>query len=141
MKTYLKYNIKTLHLKDKNYPKELANITKPPQVINYRGNINLKLFKKTIAVVGSRMMTNYGKQVVDQFVSAFVDQGITVISGFMYGVDTEVHKKTIEYGGKVISVFGNGLDYVYPSENDRLYGDILEAGGLVLSEYDKDFKP
>lgn len=107
----------------------------------YRGNWDEKLFKNSIAIVGSRQMTKYGQFVIDKFVSDFVINGITTISGFMYGVDTEVAKKTVEYGGKHIAVFGCGLDTIYPAENEKLYGDILESGGLVISEYEPNAKP
>jgi len=107
----------------------------------YRGSWEEKLFKNSIAIVGSRQMTRYGREVVDKFVSDFVISGVTTISGFMYGVDTDVAKKTVEYGGKHIAVFGCGLDTVYPAENEKLYGDILESGGLVVSEYEPNAKP
>lgn len=107
----------------------------------YRGNWDEKLFKNSIAIVGSRQMTKYGQFVIDKFVSDFVINGVTTISGFMYGVDTEVAKKTVEYGGRHIAVFGCGLDVVYPSENEKLYSDILEIGGLVISEYEPNAKP
>lgn len=107
----------------------------------YRGNWDEKLFKNSIAIVGSRQMTKYGQFVIDKFVSDFVINGITTISGFMYGVDTEVAMKTVEYGGKNIAVFGCGLDTIYPAENEKLYSDILESGGLVVSEYEPNAKP
>jgi DNA processing protein len=141
MGTYLDYTIEKVSLGDKNYPNLLAEIKKPPKQIYHRGSYEKEIFKRTIAIVGTRMITSYGKQVIDQFVAAFVQSNITIISGFMYGVDTEVHKKTIEYGGRTISVFGNGLDVVYPPENDKLYLNILENDGLILSEYEKDIKP
>lgn len=86
-------------------------------------------------------MTRYGKEVVDRFVADFAVNGVTTISGFMYGVDTEVHQKTVEYGGRTIAVFGCGLDVVYPPENEKLYQEILETGGLVISEYEPKAKP
>lgn len=141
MKTYLDYTIEKVSFGGKNYPKRLAKISKFPRQIYHRGELNSNVLSKTIAVVGTRQVTSYGKIVVDQFVSAFVANGITTISGFMYGVDTEVHKKTIDYGGRTVAVFGNGLDIVYPPENDKLYLKILENGGLVFSEYEKDVKP
>lgn len=107
----------------------------------YRGNWDEKIFKKSIAIVGSRRMTRYGTETIDKFVSEFVANGVTTISGFMYGVDTVVAQKTVDYGGKTIAVFGCGLDYVYPPENEKLYGQILETGGLVISEYEKNAKP
>jgi DNA processing protein len=59
----------------------------------------------------------------------------------MYGVDTEAANKTVEYGGRHIAVFGCGLDHIYPAENEKLYFQILESGGLVISEYEPDAKP
>lgn len=100
-----------------------------------------KVFKKSIAIVGSRRMTRYGKDVVDKFVSGFTANGITTISGFMYGVDTEVHQKTVDYGGRTVAVFGCGLDVIYPPENEKLYAQILENNGLVISEYEPSAKP
>lgn len=116
-------------------------IGKEDRRLFYRGNFNKDLLKKSIAIVGSRRMTRYGREVVDKFVSAFVTEGITTISGFMYGVDTEVHQKTIDYGGLTIAVFGCGLNIIYPPENKKLYEDIIESGGSVVSEYDDDAKP
>lgn len=86
-------------------------------------------------------MTRYGKGVVDKFVSAFVAEGITTISGFMYGIDTQVHQKTVDYGGKTIAVFGCGLNVIYPLENEKLYQEIIDGGGSIVSEYDDDAKP
>lgn len=86
-------------------------------------------------------MTRYGKEAVDKFVSAFVAEGVTTISGFMYGVDTEVHQKTVDYGGRTVAVFGCGLDVIYPPENEKLYSQILENKGLVISEYEPFAKP
>ena len=111
------------------------------KTLHFRGVDPHKINKKSIAIVGSRRMTRYGKEVVDRFVSEFVANGVTTISGFMYGVDTEVHQKTIDYGGKTIAVFGCGLNVIYPPENKKLYDQIIESGGSVVSEYEDDAKP
>lgn len=107
----------------------------------YRGIWDEKLFKKSIAIVGSRQMTRYGGGVVDKFVADFVANKITTISGFMYGVDTVVAQKTVEYEGHHIAVLGCGLDVIYPSENEKLYIQILESGGLMISEYESTAQP
>lgn len=107
----------------------------------YRGRRDGKIFERSIAIVGSRRMTRYGKEVVDKFVADFVANGVTTISGFMYGIDTEVAQKTVEYGGRHVAVFGCGLDVIYPPENEKLYAQILENKGLVVSEYEPDAKP
>lgn len=116
-------------------------IGKATKNIYYRGIWDKNIFEKSIAIVGSRSMTRYGKEAVDKFVSEFVANGVTTISGFMYGVDTEVHQKTVDYGGRTIAVFGCGLDVIYPSENEKLYSQILENKGLVISEYEPSAKP
>lgn len=111
------------------------------KTLHFRGVDLYAINNNSIAIVGSRQMTRYGREIVDKFVSDFVLNGITTISGFMYGVDTEVHQKTIEYGGKTIAVFGCGLDHIYPPENKKLYDKILESGGSVVSEYEDSAKP
>lgn len=111
------------------------------KTLHFRGVDPYSINKKSIAIVGSRQMTRYGREVVDKFVCDFVANGITTISGFMYGVDTEVHQKTVDYGGKTIAVFGCGLDVIYPSENKKLYEQIIKSGGSVVSEYEDSAKP
>lgn len=111
------------------------------KTLHFRGVDPLTINKKSIAIVGSRQMTRYGREVVDKFVSDLVINKVTTISGFMYGVDTEVAKKTIEYGGKHIAVFGCGLNVIYPHENTKLYDQIIKGGGSIVSEYDDDAKP
>ena len=111
------------------------------KTLHFRGVDPVTINKKSIAIVGSRRMTRYGREVVDRFVTDFVGNGITTISGFMYGVDTEVHQKTVDYGGKTVAVFGCGLDVIYPAENEKLYREIIESGGSVVSEYEDSAKP
>lgn len=111
------------------------------KILHFRGVDPYKINRKSIAIVGSRRMTRYGREAVDKFVSEFVINGVTTISGFMYGVDTEVHQKTIDYGGKTIAVFGCGLDVIYPPENKELYNKIIKNGGSIVSEYDDKAKP
>ena len=106
----------------------------------YRGEWDELLFKKTLVVVGSRRMTRYGREVVAKFMPDFVANKLTIISGFMYGVDTEAHRQCIEMGGKTIAVLGSGLNYLTTIDNDDLYTKILESGGLVISEYEPEFK-
>jgi DNA processing protein len=135
------YPIKETKNGDKNYPEILAKIDKAPKKLYYRGSLTNSLFKKSLAVVGSRKMTRYGMEVIDKLVSGLVGQKVTIISGFMYGVDTLAHKKCLEYGGTTVAVFGSGLDICYPPENKKLYDEILANGGAVLSEYRPDMKP
>lgn len=109
--------------------------------LNYRGVWNEKLFEKTLAIVGSRRMTRYAESVIDKIMPELVANNVTIISGFMYGVDTYAHKTCLELGGKTIAVLGGGLNYLYPPENEKLYGEIIEKGGLIISEFPNDFVP
>lgn len=131
--------IQTVSLKDKSYPKILTKITKPPRKLHYRGSLKSELFRKSLAVVGSRAMTRYGQEVLERFVPELASGGVTIISGFMYGVDTQAHKLTVEAGGTTVAVFGCGINICYPAENGSLYTKILEKGA-VLSEYAPDQK-
>ena len=135
------YEIKKLTLSDSNFPAGLKKIKSAPKQIYFRGNLDGVALSKSIAVVGSRQITSYGREVIDKFVSSFVLNKVTTISGFMYGVDTQVHKKTVEYGGQTIAIFGCGLNICYPTENNDLYSEIVKTGGAVISEYPPDSKP
>lgn len=139
MKRWREWEIKTLR-KDM-FPSGLAIVHDKPKCIYYRGNWDSQLFENTITMVGSRKMTRYGESIIERMVQDVVAKGITIVSGFMYGVDTECHKKCLEYGGKTIAVVGGGLNILAPSSNDGLYSEILNEGGLVLSEYEPEFHP
>lgn len=140
MKTWRDYPIQTIADLDKSWPKSLSTINKPVKKLFYRGEWDKNIFNKSLAIVGSRKSTRYGAEVVDKFMPVLVSNKITIISGFMYGVDTLAHKKCLELGGKTVAVLGSGLDVCYPSENDKLYTEILESGGLVISEFEPKFQ-
>jgi DNA processing protein len=135
------YKIEKAIKGNKNYPKNLLSLAQPPGQLYYRGELGSEPAHKSIAVVGSRRMTRYGASVIDKFVAHFVANGVSTVSGYMYGVDTELHTRTVEYGGKTIAVMGGGINQPYPPENDKLYTKILHYGGAVLSEYDPEGKP
>lgn len=138
MLDWKKWEIKTI--KKKDFPKQLGKIKNCPEKLFYRGNWDNKVFDRSIAVVGSRRMTRYGREVIHKFVPDLVANKYCLISGFMYGVDSEVHRLCLEYGGITAAVFGFGLDYLSPPENDELYSRILKNGGVVISEYEKSQK-
>ncbi len=123
------------------YPVSLKRIPDPPEVLYYQGEWNPELFEKTISVVGSRKMTRYGETMTDRLVSAIAREGITVVSGFMYGVDAAAHNAAVEAPGKTIAVMPCGIERIHPSYQEDLYGKILSSGGMVLSEYPGDMPP
>lgn len=129
-----KRNIGIITILDEDYPKSLKNIYDPPFVLYYQGNKNLLQRKYRLAVVGTRKVTTYGKNILLNFVPAFVKNNILIISGLARGVDSMAHRLCLENNGETIAVVANGLDICYPPENLSLEQNIIERG-LVLSEY------
>lgn len=115
-------------------PSKLEAVTPPVKGLWWRGDKKLADSKKIVAIVGSRKMTQYGKRTLSEIVPMLVEQGYVTISGFMYGIDIEMHRLTIENGGKTIGVFGWGIDAPIIPENQYLYEKVLENDGLFLSE-------
>jgi DNA processing protein len=128
--------------KDKEYPKLLKKIGKDaPKKLYYKGIWNKEIFENCLAVVGSRQMTIYGKQVVDKIVFELAAAGLTIVSGFMYGIDATSHKVAVRTGGKTIAVMPCGIDLVHPEYQQDLYNEILENKGLIVSEYEGKTEP
>ncbi len=106
----------------------------------YRGTWKKSLFKKTLSIVGSRRHTTYGQKALEKLMPDLVANHITIISGFMYGIDSLAHRLCLDLGGSTIAILGSGLNCLYPPENDLLYSRILDKGGLVISQFEPDFK-
>lgn len=133
------YDIKVITYASKGYPEKLKNIDEPPLVLYYRGDVEL-LNKKSIAIVGTRKPSDYGKLVCEKFTKALSNAGLVTVSGLAYGTDTIVAETTLFEGGKTIAVLGGGLDSIYPYQNKAL-SERIEKSGLLLSEYMPKMKP
>ncbi|MEK7559439.1 MAG: DNA-processing protein DprA [Patescibacteria group bacterium] len=129
-----KQKISFITLLDKEYPSLLKSITNPPSVLYAKGDITL-LNSPSIAIVGTRRITNYGREITELFAKELASSGLTIVSGMAFGVDGAAHKGAIDAGGKTIAVLGNGVDVPYPKENEKLYEEILDSDGLIISEY------
>lgn len=105
-----------------------------------RGELRREMLQKTVAVVGSRRMSRYGRSVVEGIVPRLCGAGYTIVSGLMYGVDQLAHKKTLECGGVAIAVLGWGIARSNDPESDRLADQIVGSGGVVMSEYPEEFR-
>ena len=123
------------------YPSLLKEISDPPRTLYYKGNLDSAIFGKCLTVVGTRCMTRYGKQITDILVSEIAANGITIVSSFMYGIDAAAHKAAVDEGGKTIAVMPCGIDRIYPEDQEVLYNEILDSGGLVISELQADSPP
>lgn len=132
-----KEKVKILKWGDKNYPKKLEQIYNPPKQIYVLGDETI-LNQNSVAIIGCREATSYGREIAYYFAREFAKNGIHVISGLARGVDSQAHKgalDSIEHIGKTIAVIGSGLDTIYPPENFELYKQILISGGAIISEY------
>jgi DNA processing protein len=119
--------------KDDQYPRRLKDIDQPPPVLYLRGSIDDK-DEWAVAVVGTRHVTAYGRQVTDEVSGTLARSGVTVVSGMARGVDTLAHQAALNAGGRTLAVLGCGVDVVYPPENRRLAAQIIEHGALI-SDY------
>ena len=118
---------------DQGYPQSLKEIEQPPPVLYLRGAL-LPDDDWAVAVVGTRRLTAYGRQVAEQVAGALAQNGITVVSGLARGIDGVAHQAAINAGGRTLAVLGNGVDRIYPPEHRRLAEQIIIHGGL-LSDY------
>ncbi len=127
-------------ISDCEYPEILKNSPNPPKILFYKGNWRPEIFNNCLAVVGSRKMSLYGKKVVSEIIST-LSKKITIVSGFMTGIDMEAHTQALNFGLNTIAVMPCGIDLVHPRGNESTYKAILNEGGLITSEYDGTFQP
>lgn len=126
-----------IDINSESYPENLKRIDKPPKSINAKGNISL-LKTSGIAIVGSRKCTEYGKRITRKFSKELSLYGLTIISGMAIGIDTFAHEGCLEVKGNTIAVLPSGFNKIYPRENIKLYNNILENNGLIITEYDEN---
>ncbi|MDX2254202.1 MAG: DNA-processing protein DprA [Pseudanabaenaceae cyanobacterium bins.39] len=125
---------------DREYPQLLWEIADPPPLLYYQGHLTQWHERNTVAIVGTRNATPYGKRWTKKIVTALTEKGFTIISGMAEGIDGEAHRACLEAGGQTIAVVGTGVDRYYPYKHKQLYEQIL-AAGLVLSEYPQGTPP
>ena len=134
-----KSGIQVLTSNDKTYPRRLKEIYDFPPVLYVKGELKPE-DEWSLAVVGTRRATVYGKQVTEEITADLARSKITIVSGLAKGIDTIAHRAALDAGGRTIAVFASGLDIIYPSENERLAHDIMENGALI-SEYSLGTRP
>ncbi len=133
--------MKVIEINNSEYPYLLSQITDTPGKLYCKGEWNVNIFENCLAVVGSRQMTNYGRRITDELVSKIALAGITIVSGFMYGVDAQAHKAALSSGGRTIAVMPCGIDFIHPAYQKKLYEEIIAKGGLIISEMEGNFPP
>ena len=134
-----KKNIKFTYPGKYNYPERLMNIYDYPYIIYYKGSLP-QSDVPSVAIVGARNCTEYGRSVAGRFAEDFADMGIQVISGMALGIDAAAQKGAVRKGGYSMAVLGCGVDICYPRTNIELYTQ-LESNGGIISEYSPGTPP
>jgi len=128
----------TLH--ETTYPANLRPLPDAPPVLFVRGEL-IPEDKFSLAIVGSRRATNYGQTLAHQFARDLTAHGLAIVSGGARGVDTFAHRGAVGAGGRTLAFLGCGVDVHYPSENRRLFDEIADGRGAVLSEFPLGTQP
>lgn len=115
----------------KDYPKMLLRIPSCPLVLYLRGNLPDFETKISIATVGTRKMTEIGKRCAYEFAYDLSKSGMIITSGMALGIDSTAHRAALDAMGSTIAVLGSGIDNIYPSQNESLYEEICEKGGVI----------
>lgn len=117
------------------YFKMLKTIAKPPKRLWYSGTL-LTDIKPTVAIVGTRRPTSYGKEISSQIAGELARAGVTIVSGLAFGIDATAHRAALESGGTTIAVLPGDLKSIYPRTHHKLASDIVQNGGALLTEYE-----
>jgi DNA processing protein len=125
--------IEILTWEDDLYPPRLKEIDQPPPVLYVRGGLTSE-DSWAVAVVGTRRVSGYGRQVAEELASFLAANGVTVVSGLARGVDGVAHQSALRSGGRTIAVLGSGVDRIYPPEHAQLAARII-ANGALISDY------
>lgn len=125
--------IEVLILTDEEYPRRLREIDQPPPVLYVRGKL-CQQDDWAVAIVGTRRITAYGRQIAEEVAGTLARNGVTVVSGLARGVDAIAHQAALSAGGRTLAVLGSGVDRIYPAEHRHLAEQII-AHGALLSDY------
>lgn len=134
-----KNNIQILHFQSKEYPKNLREIYDSPSILYIKGDPS-SLHQHSIAIVGTRKASHYGRTVTRQVVESLAPTGTTVISGLAYGIDIEAHRCALEHNLSNHAVLASGLNVIYPKIHWRTAEEITKIGCLI-SENPPNTKP
>lgn len=131
--------VELLFFTDTKYPSRLRAIDDAPSLLYIKGHIDFEN-PKTVAIVGTRRATDYGKHCVEELVAGLVPHAPLIISGLAYGIDIQAHKTSLKNNLSTIGVLGSGIDVIYPAAHSETAKKMLATGGLV-SENPMGTKP
>lgn len=125
-----KNGVKPLFYLDDDYPWRLKNCMDSPVMLYFDGNANLNA-ERTVAIVGTRRITDYGREVCRALVEGLSAMNVLTVSGLAFGVDTCAHRYSLDHGISTVGVLGHGLDRLYPPQNRSLAQRMAGNGGLI----------
>lgn len=126
---------------DDDYPENMRPIDGAPPVLYVQGRLEA-LDRWSVAVVGTRRASAYGREIAHKLARDLARHGVTVVSGLALGVDAVAHRAALEAGGRTIAVLGSGVDQIYPAQNRDIVKQLLaNDAGAVVSEYPLGTKP
>jgi DNA processing protein len=125
-----KSNTEILFYTDKKYPHRLKQVVDAPTILYWQGNANLN-HPKTVAIVGTRQATEYGKEMVEKIIKDLVPHQPLIVSGLAYGIDIQAHKQSLKNNLQTIGIMGSGMDIIYPSAHKETAKKMIEHGGLL----------
>lgn len=131
---YARSGVRVIGLTDPAYPPLLRETYAPPLVLYVQGD-PAAMTGKTLAVVGTRRVSEYGRKVADKLIADLSPARPCIVSGLAAGIDTCAHRAALAHQLPTVAVFGCGLDVIFPKENDALSREIVAAGGTLVSEY------
>ena len=127
---------------ENNFTGVLDAIAVKPKMLYFRGKMpenmmddDLTKRPKSVAIVGTRHCTKYGEEIAYKMAFELAKRGVVVISGLAYGIDSIAHQAALDAGGVTVAVLGTSIDRIYPRAHEGLAREIVEKGGMILSEY------
>jgi DNA processing protein len=136
-----KLGIGMLSFLEDHYPRNLFHTDDPPLLLHYKGRLEPLSLTPNVAIIGTSNPTPEGIRLGKYMAEKLSRAGLNIVSGLARGCDTLGHQAALDAQGSTTAVLAHGLDHVYPSENKKLAAQILEKGGLLLSEYSVRVRP
>lgn len=125
-----KENVKLLFFTDSDYPSRLRQVNDGPTLLYAKGKMDLEN-AKTVAIVGTRQSTAYGRECVERLVRDLVPHDTLIVSGLAYGIDIHAHKQAIKHNLATVGVMGSGMDVIYPAAHRDVAESMMRKGGLL----------
>lgn len=135
-----KNGISSISYLDRNYPARLLNFDSSPVMLYFKGQADLN-HHRTVAVVGTRDPSDYGRLMCERLVEGLTPYKVLLVSGLAFGIDSTAHRVCLECGIPTLGVLGHGLDRYYPNEHKTMAKKMMDQGGGVLTEFTTGTRP